>query len=99
MDLRLPALRRSAVRKGSKSLHEQPEQLLTILLRQELMPRTRYGEQFRLCRDEFQCLLHLGKRAESIASAVHEEGGRLQEREVRPPNLNRPPPRLQRGGE
>src|ERR1700733_3676791 len=99
MDLRLPALRYSAVRKGSKSLHAQPEDLLTIALRQELMPRTRYGEQFQLCRDELQGLLHLGKRAESIARAVHEEGWRLQEREVRRPQLIRPPRRMERVGE
>jgi hypothetical protein len=63
------------------------------------MPCSWHGKQFRAGCDEFQRLLHLAKCAESIASAMHEEGRRIQAREVRRPQLIRSSRRVKRVGE
>ncbi len=63
------------------------------------MPCSWHGKQFRAGCDEFQRILHLSQGAKSIASAMHEEGRRIQAREVCRAQLIRSARRVERVGE
>lgn len=74
--------RRGGLDESQERADDEAQQTLAIARVQELVARALDGEQLGAGGDEGQRPLHFVERAKAVAGAVHEEGRRLQAREV-----------------